>query len=208
MPTQSSGGRRPFQPSRDTVQRQRQRRLTACNDPIPPGCRAVAALPAMNQFSVLFVCMGNLCRSPTAHGVFHQRVVQAGLAERVRVDSAGTHAGRKAESPDARAQTLAQRHGYALGDLRSRSVADSDFLSFNLLLAMDHDNLAHLRRRCPPGQLHRVRLLTDFSQRSKGLIVPDPYYGNARGFEVVLDLIEDACDGLMDHVQQQLSAPA
>ena len=162
----------------------------------------------MNQFSVLFVCMGNLCRSPTAHGVFHQRVVQAGLTDRVRVDSAGTHAGRKAESPDARAQALAKRHGYALSELRSRSVVDSDFLTFDLLLAMDHDNLAHLRRRCPTDHFDRVRLLTDFSVRSKGLIVPDPYYGNAQGFEVVLNLIEDACDGLMDHVQQQLRAPA
>ena len=168
----------------------------------------MAALLAMNQFSVLFVCMGNLCRSPTAHGVFHQRLLQAGLADRVRVDSAGTHAGRKAESPDARAQVLAKRHGYALSDLRSRSVADSDFFTFDLLLAMDHDNLEYLRRRSPPEQVHRVRRLTEFCMRSDSLVVPDPYYGNAQGFEVVLALIEDACDGLLAHVQQQLNASA
>ena len=152
--------------------------------------------------------MGNLCRSPTAHGVFLQRVIQAGLTDRVRVDSAGTHSGHKSESPDARAQALAKRHGYALNDMRSRRVADSDFLHFDLLLAMDHDNLEHLRRRCPADQLHRVRLLTEFYLRSENPIVPDPYYGNAKGFEVVLDLIEDACDGLLVHVQQQLIAPA
>lgn len=162
----------------------------------------------MKQFSVLFVCMGNLCRSPTAHGVFLQRVTLAGLADRVRIDSAGTHAGRRAESPDARAQALANRHGYTLTDLRSRSVADTDFFDFDLLLAMDHDNLAHLRRHCPPDQVHRARLLTEFCLRSNSLFVPDPYYGNAQGFEVVLELIEDACDGLLVHVQQQLNASA
>ena len=150
--------------------------------------------------------MGNLCRSPTAHGVFFQRVTQAGLANRVRVDSAGTHAARKAEQPDTRAQTLAKRHGYTISHLRSRSVVESDFLTFDLLLAMDHDNLEHLRRRCPADQVHRVRLLTDFCLRSDSLVVPDPYYGNAQGFEVVLELIEDACDGLLTHVQQQLNA--
>lgn len=175
------------------------------NNPTP---HAMAAWLAMHPFSILFVCMGNLCRSPTAHAVFLQRIAQAGLADRVRVDSAGTHAGRKAEQPDARAQAVAKRHGYALGDLRSRKVTESDFLTFNLLLAMDHDNLAHLRRSCPPDQLHRVRLLTDFCLRSGSLVVPDPYYGNAQGFEVVLDLLEDACDGLLADVQQQLNASA
>lgn len=152
--------------------------------------------------------MGNLCRSPTAHAVFLQRVDQAKLTDRVRMDSAGTHAGRKAESPDARAQAVARQHGYALSDLRSRRVAESDFLTFDLLLAMDHDNLAHLRRYSPPDQLHRVRLLTDFCLRSNSPVVPDPYYGNAQGFEVVLELIEDACDGLLAHVRQQLKASA
>lgn len=160
----------------------------------------------MNQFSVLFVCMGNLCRSPTAHGVFRQRLAQAGLAELVHVDSAGTHAGRKAEAPDARAQAVATRHGYALSDLRSRRVVDSDFFTFDLLLAMDQDNWEHLRRRSPPAHLERVRRLTEFCLRSDRLAVPDPYYGNAQGFEVVLALIEDACDGLLAHVQQQLKA--
>ena len=168
----------------------------------------MAALPAMNQFSVLFVCLGNLCRSPTAQGVFHQRVAQAGLVDRVHVDSAGTHAGRRAEAPDARAQALAKQHGYALNKMRSRSVVDSDFLDFDLLLAMDHDNLEHLRRRCPSDQLHRVRLLSEFCLRSLNPVVPDPYYGNAKGFEVVLDQIEDACDGLLGYVQLQLNAPA
>lgn len=151
--------------------------------------------------------MGNLCRSPTADAVLRQRVQQAGLEQEVRIDSAGTHASPKGESPDARAQAVAKQHGYALGDLRSRRVADSDFFTFDLLLVMDHDNLAHLRRRCPPELQHRVRCLTEFCLRSDSLVVPDPYYGNVQGFERVLALIEDACDGLLAHVQQQLNGP-
>ena len=204
MPSRAPGAQRHSQLPPATTQPERC--FSHPYRPNTPQPRAMAAWPAMNQFSVLFVCMGNLCRSPTAHGVLLQRVTQAGLADRVRIDSAGTHAGRRAESPDARAQALAKRHGYTLTDLRSRSVADTDFFDFDLLLAMDHDNLAHLRRRCPPDQVHRVRLLTEFCLRSNSLVVPDPYYGNAQGFEVVLELIEDACDGLLAHVQQQLKA--
>ncbi|MDD2711641.1 MAG: low molecular weight phosphotyrosine protein phosphatase [Simplicispira sp.] len=161
----------------------------------------------MNQFSVLFVCMGNLCRSPTAHAVFQQRVGQAGLDSSVRIDSAGTHASPHGERPDSRAQVCARQRGYVLNGLRSRPVIASDFTTFDLLLAMDDDNLAHLRRHAPPQELHRLRRLTDFclhSPTSQG--VPDPYYGNVQGFEQVLNLIEDACDGLLVHVQQQLRA--
>lgn len=165
-------------------------------------------MAAMHHFSVLFVCMGNLCRSPTAHAVFLQRVAQAGLADRVRIASAGTHASTRPEPPDARAQAVALRQGYALGALRSRRVMDSDFLAFDLLLAMDQDNLAHLRRRCLATELHRVRCLTEFCVHSDALLVPDPYYGNVQGFERVLALIEDACDGLLLHVRRQLNAQA
>ncbi len=159
----------------------------------------------MDQFSVLFVCMGNICRSPTAHGVFRQRVALAGLADQVRIDSAGTHSAHKGEPPDPRAQAQARLRGYALADLRSRPIADGDFHTFDLLLAMDHDNLAELRRRCPPEQHYRLRRMTEFCLRNSSPVVPDPYYGNAQGFEHVLDLLEDACDGLLAHVQQQLN---
>ena len=149
--------------------------------------------------------MGNICRSPTAQAVFRQRVAQAGLANHVHIDSAGTHAAHKGERPDVRAQAHARRRGYALDDLRSRQVTDEDFHAFDLLLAMDDDNLAHLRRRCPPEQEHRLRRLTEFCLHNSNPEVPDPYYGNARGFDQVLDLVEDACDGLLAHVQRQLN---
>ena len=114
----------------------------------------------MRQFSVLFVCMGNICRSPTAHGVFRQRVARAGLADKVRIDSAGTHSAHRGKPPDARAQIQARQRGYALADLRSRQITDGDFHTFDLVLAMDYDNLAELRRRCPPEQQYRLRRMT------------------------------------------------
>lgn len=160
----------------------------------------------MRQFSVLFVCMGNICRSPSALGVFRQRVARAGLAESVRIDSAGTHGSHRGEPPDARAQAHARRRGYALADLRSRQITDGDFYRFDLLLAMDDDNLSELHRRCPPGQQYRLRRLTEFCLRNDSPVVPDPYYGSAQGFEHVLDLLENACDGLLAHVQQQLAS--
>lgn len=147
--------------------------------------------------------MGNLCRSPTAHAVFRQRVACAGLAEQVRSGSAGTHAAAR-ERPDARARAHAARRGYAMDDLRSRRITARDFHSFDLLLAMDEGNLAHLRRHCPAPEQHRLHLLTAFCPHHPGAVVPDPYYGNALGFERVLDLVEDACDGLLAHVRQQL----
>ena len=159
----------------------------------------------MSQFSVLFVCMGNICRSPTAHGVFRQRVARAGLADKVRIDSAGTHGSHRGEPPDARAQIQARKRGYALADLRSRQITDGDFRSFDLLLAMDYDNLAELRPRCPPEQQHRLRRMTEFCLRNTSAAVPDPYYGNAQGFDHVLDLLEDACDGLLAHVQREIN---
>ena len=167
----------------------------------------------MKTFSVLFVCMGNLCRSPSAHGVFRQRVASAGLAGQVRIASAGTHAA-KGEHADARAQACARQHGYDLSDLRSRPVVASDFDTFDLLLAMDAHNAGYLRRLCPPTpqtqqpQPQRIRRLTEFClhpRSATALDVPDPYYSNAQGFEQVLALIEDACDGLLVHVQQQLN---
>lgn len=160
----------------------------------------------MSQFSVLFVCMGNLCRSPTAQEVLRQRATTAGLAESVRIDSAGTHSSHRGEPPDPRALAHAARRGYVLADRRSRQLTNSDFCSFNLLLAMDYGNLAELRRRCPPELQYRLRLLTEFCLHTRSPVIPDPYYGNAQGFEHVLDLLEDACDGLLAHIQRQLGS--
>jgi protein-tyrosine phosphatase len=152
---------------------------------------------------VLFVCMGNICRSPTAHGVMRQLVQRAGLQEKVEVDSAGTHAYHVGEPPDSRAQHHARQRGYELADLRARQVSSRDFERFDLILAMDHDNLALLKERCPRTQQHKLRRLTEFCQHHTSPVVPDPYYGGGEGFERVLDLVEDACQGVLAELSQR-----
>jgi protein-tyrosine phosphatase len=156
---------------------------------------------------ILFVCMGNICRSPTAEAVFRGKAAAAGLGSRVTVDSAGTHGFHVGDPPDRRAQQAAQRRGYDMSPLRGRRVADADFERFDLLLAMDEENLELLRERCPEPHADKVRLLLSFATKpGTRPDVPDPYYGNAQGFENVLDLIEDAADGLLAHVRQRLDA--
>lgn len=159
----------------------------------------------MSDFSVLFVCMGNICRSPTAHGVFVQRVREHGLGARVRVESAGTHDYHVGRPPDERAQEHAERRGYDLSGLRARQIHSRDFERHDLILVMDGNNLASLRSLCPSQQLHKLRRLTEFCLEQSAEVVPDPYYGGALGFEQVLDLVEDACAGLLRHVQEQLA---
>ena len=156
-------------------------------------------------YSVLFVCMGNICRSPTADGVFRQKVSHAGLAHVVRVDSAGTHNYHPGSPPDERSQLHAARRGYDLSDLRARQVQAKDYEAFDLILAMDDDNLALLCADCPPQHRHKLGRLTQYCQHHKTPVVPDPYYGGGNGFERVLDLVEDACEGLLAHVQRQIA---
>jgi len=153
---------------------------------------------------VTFVCMGNICRSPTAEAVFRARVRGAGLAHRVQVDSAGTHDFHPGEAPDLRSQRHARQRGYDLSGLRARQLARADFEGSTLLLAMDEDNLAHAAERCPPDHRHKLRLLTEFCRVHASASVPDPYYGTPQDFELVLDLVEDACDGLLEHVIAEL----
>lgn len=156
------------------------------------------------QFRVLMVCMGNICRSPTAEGVLRQRLERVGLGALVAVDSAGTYGGHVGDAPDPRAQKHARQRGVDLSRLRARKVTADDFQRFQLILAMDDDNLAALARLQPPGTA-APRLLTEFARRpGTPREVPDPYYGGPEGFEHVLDLIEDACDGVLAHVQRQL----
>ena len=155
-------------------------------------------------YGILFVCMGNICRSPTADGVFRQKVAEQGLGQQVRVDSAGTHNYHPGNPPDSRAQAAAKRRGYDLSSLRARQINAADYTSFDLILVMDQDNLAVLQDDCPSEQQHKLRLLTEFCQVRKASVVPDPYYGGADGFEHVLDLVEDACEGLLVHVRRQL----
>jgi protein-tyrosine phosphatase len=161
----------------------------------------------MNSYSILFVCMGNICRSPTAHGVFRHKVAAHGLAHCVSVDSAGTHNYHPGSAPDERSQVHAARRGYSLADLRARQIREADFERHDLILAMDWDNLALVQQECPPAHQAKLRRLTEFCERHDSPVVPDPYYGGARGFEHVLDLVEDACDGLLKHVKQQLAGP-
>ncbi|WP_342616824.1 low molecular weight protein-tyrosine-phosphatase [Rhodoferax sp. GW822-FHT02A01] len=152
-------------------------------------------------YSILFVCMGNICRSPTAHGVFRHKVMRQSMADRVAIDSAGTHNYHPGSAPDARSQAHAAKRGYDLSDLRARQIRQSDFERFDLILVMDWDNLADVKEICPPPHLPKIRRLTEFCQRSDSPVVPDPYYGGPQGFDQVLDLVEDACDGLILHVQ-------
>lgn len=158
----------------------------------------------MNTFAVLFVCMGNICRSPTAHGVFRHKVQLAGLGEVVRVDSAGTHNYHPGSEPDARSVVHAAKRGYDLQDLHARQITELDFDAHDLILTMDWDNLALVQHQCPPQHQRKVKRFTDFCLQHKAQEVPDPYYGGAQGFDHVLDLVEDASEGLLLHVQSLL----
>lgn len=152
---------------------------------------------------VLLVCMGNICRSPTAEGVLRAHVEQAGLADAVEIDSAGTHAYHVGEPPDPRSQKAAAKRGYELAHLRARRVTAADFLRFDLILAMDRENLDMLRDACPAEERHRVKLMLEFARNAKHDEVPDPYYGGPDGFERVLDLIEDAAVGLVEELKKR-----
>jgi protein-tyrosine phosphatase len=155
----------------------------------------------MKNYAVLFVCMGNICRSPTAHGVFRQKVIDGGLAHVVSVDSAGTHDYHPGSPPDERSQEHAARRGYDLSDLRARQIGDADFDRHDLILVMDWDNLALTEDMCPREHRRKVRRLTEFCQVQDSPTVPDPYYGGPEAFEQVLDLVEDACEGLLRHIK-------
>jgi protein-tyrosine phosphatase len=156
------------------------------------------------KISILFVCMGNICRSPTAEGVFRNKVREAGLEREVLIDSAGTHDYHIGEQPDRRTQQAAMRRGYDLSGLRGRQVAVSDFGEFDYILAMDRNNLAHLHGICPSPHRHKLRLFMEFSRGFDQLEVPDPYYGGPKGFENVLDMVEDAAAGLLEEVMISL----
>jgi protein-tyrosine phosphatase len=141
--------------------------------------------------------MGNICRSPTAEAVFREVARREGRMRDVLVDSAGTHAYHVGEPPDSRAVIAARRRGVDMADLRARVVVREDFLRFDLLLAMDEENLSHLRRISPAGQRDRARLFMDFAPDAGIREVPDPYYGGEAGFERVLDLVEEGARGLL-----------
>jgi len=155
------------------------------------------------RVSVLFVCMGNICRSPTAEAVFRQCVENAGMGGVILVDSAGTHDYHIGEPPDRRAQQAAQQRGYDMGSLRGRQVEQGDFRRFDYVLAMDQANLAILQRLAPPEGDTELRLFLDYARHHAEREVPDPYYGGAAGFERVLDMVEDAAEGLLQHIRER-----
>jgi protein-tyrosine phosphatase len=146
---------------------------------------------------ILFVCMGNICRSPTAEGVFRHVLRTRAPDLDVEVDSAGTHDYHVGSPPDRRAIEAALRRGIDLGSLRARRVSLRDFEYYDLILAMDEENYEELRQRAPAAQRERVRLIMDYAPQASLRAVPDPYYGGAVGFEQVLDLLEEAAEGLL-----------
>lgn len=147
--------------------------------------------------------MGNICRSPTAEGVFRQKVIDASMDNRIEIDSAGTHAYHVGEQPDRRAQQAALNRGFDLSAQRARRVEATDFVEFDYVVAMDRSNYRDLKSDCPAGYEDRIKLFLEFGDKFDETEVPDPYYGGARGFEIVLDLVEDAADGLLQHIQRE-----
>jgi protein-tyrosine phosphatase len=157
----------------------------------------------MNKIKVLMVCMGNICRSPLAHGLFEDLVESEGLSERVVVDSAGTHAYHVGESPDPRSQQTASRNGIDIGKQRARRVEHPDFEEFDYILAMDRDNFSNLVSHAPEAQRHKIRLFLEFAPDRDEEEVPDPYYGGPDGFDRVYDMVKAASIGLLEDIRKQ-----
>ena len=155
----------------------------------------------MEKTSILFVCMGNICRSPTAEGVFRHHVETAGLSDTIEIDSAGTHAYHVGEPPDRRARAAAERRGMSLDGIRARRVSTDDYGRFDYIIAMDEDNLYRLRQEAPDEHAAELRLFLEFSASAE-TEVPDPYYGGTAGFERVLDLVDDASRGLLEALKR------
>ena len=151
---------------------------------------------------VLFVCLGNICRSPTADGIFNHIVVREKMDQKIIIDSAGTGDWHVGKSPDSRTVAAARKRGYDLSVLRARQVSARDFDEFDYVLAMDKSNLSDLQRMKPAEYAGHLGLFLDFGSRKDYREVPDPYYGGHDGFEMALDLVEDAAQGLLNHIRK------
>ena len=152
----------------------------------------------MNIESVLFVCMGNICRSPSAEAVFRLKTEQSGL--NIRIDSAGTIAHHQGQAPDKRSVAAGMKRGFDFSNIVARQVTQTDFVNFDLILAADKQNLADLRARCPEQYLAKLALILDFDEQNEVQEVPDPYYGAGDGFDLVLDLLELSCEALVQRI--------
>jgi len=161
----------------------------------------------MEKVKVLFVCMGNICRSPTAEGVFSKLIKDKSLDDYFVIDSAGTHAYHVDEAPDLRAQSAARDRGIELNNLRARKVVFGDFEDFDFVLAMDDDNYSILIDACPEQHQNKIKYFLDFAPQLQERQVPDPYYGGKYGFERVLDLAEAAAVGFLESLQQSGHVP-
>ena len=157
----------------------------------------------LNKIKVLFVCLGNICRSPTAHGVFEHLVQTEGLADHIVVDSAGTGDWHIGHAPDKRSAAVAKQRGFDLDHLRARQVTSADFNEFHYVLAMDDNNLSDLQVMCPADYEGQLALFLDYHPESQYREVPDPYYGGAKGFDDVFDMVETASAELLAVIRQQ-----
>lgn len=157
---------------------------------------------------VLLVCMGNICRSPTAEGVLMKYIKTNGLEDTVEVDSAGTHGYHVGEAPDSRTQRAASARGYDLSDLRARKVSIQDLEYFDLILAMDKINLDNLKRMSSPNLHKKIKLFMDYAHHFDDDEVPDPFYGLGHGFDLVLDMVEDAAEGLIATLKKKKNKPS
>jgi protein-tyrosine phosphatase len=153
------------------------------------------------QVKVLFVCMGNICRSPTAHGVFEKLVNDEQLENKIEIESAGTHAYHVGNGPDPRAQQTAAGHEVDLSHILSRQVNDTDFSYYDYILAMDNDNYSLLEQSCPDEYLNKLSLFMDYAPHLALSEVPDPYYGGVRGFENVFNMVNEASKGLLEVIK-------
>ncbi len=158
----------------------------------------------MNPVSVLFVCLGNICRSPLAEGIFKRLVEQRGFSEEILCDSAGTAGYHEGADPDHRSMEIAKRNGIALNHI-GRKLKEEDFQNFDYIVAMDQSNFGHLKshKANKPGVRAKVFKMMDYDNAETGNDVPDPYYGGTRGFEIVYDMLHEACNNLLDHIVKE-----